>query len=410
MMKKIYYKIEFVLKSALAIGSGENDTTDKDIIKNGLGVPYIPGTSLAGIYRALFDEGIQKHYFGKIDGKDADNSKVIVYDAKLVSTEYRIGKRDCVSLDEYKTAIKGSKFDFEILEPGVMFVTYIEQEKSEDDEDIAGVIAKAWSEGRISIGSKTERGLGQIKVQGIKCAEFDLDTKADQWLEFDVFDDVCWEKSGSDRTFIDSEDVVPTKAEEAVSIQLGLRQDGPISIRVYTTDISSSDLNPDYKQLTYTRGSSDIPVIPGTSWAGCFLHNMKKMGYRNEDNIFGSTEAKSAIYFSESEISGAKGKIITRNAIDRFTGGCVDNALFTEKMYYGGRTSLTIKIKKRCTDEFYKMLAASIVDLHMGFMAVGGETSVGHGVFKLEDIMINGKAIKGWENDVYNSIVSALAV
>ena len=45
---------------------------------------------------------------------------------------------------------------------------------------------------------------------------------------------------------------------------------------------------------------------------------------------------KSCIRFSESRIEGGKWVTYTRNAIDRFTGGTVDGALYTEKTYYNG--------------------------------------------------------------------------
>ncbi|MBP3339320.1 MAG: hypothetical protein J6L69_07945 [Lachnospiraceae bacterium] len=407
-MEKLYYRIDFSLKSALAIGSGANDTTDKDIVRDGRGVPYIPGTTLAGIYRALFDKNKQEYYFGKIDGQNADTSKVIVYDATLKSMEFKIGKRDCVSLDEYKTAISGSKFDFEILEPGVEFVTYVEQDRFDEDADIIQTIANEWSNGNINIGGKTQRGLGQVCVKDIKRVSFDMSSDIDKWLEFDIYDDEKWQNIESVKDVLNDEKLVDTVCNECVYITLGLKQEGPISIRVYTTDISASDTNPDHKQLAYIRNETEIPVIPGTSWAGCFLHNMKKLGYKNEDEIFGSTKAKSKIYFSESEIIGAKAKIVTRNAIDRFTGGCVDNALFTEKMYYGGKTELTISIECKCTREFYEKLAISIVDLHMGFMAVGGETSVGHGLFEVESITINGQSLAICNDSMYESIMEVL--
>ena len=51
---KKYYRIEFELTSPLAVGSGENNLTDKDIVRDSRGIPYIPGSSLAGVYRSLF--------------------------------------------------------------------------------------------------------------------------------------------------------------------------------------------------------------------------------------------------------------------------------------------------------------------------------------------------------------------
>ena len=103
--------------------------------------------------------------------------------------------------------------------------------------------------------------------------------------------------------------------------------------------------------------------------------------------------------------------MVSRNAIDRFTGGCVENALFSEKIYYGGKTVLNIKLKEKCTKEFYKVLASTIMDLHMGFVALGGETSVGHGLFRVDKIQIDEREIviaKENEKQMYTDIVAAL--
>lgn len=62
---KKYYRIEFELTSPLAVGSGENNITDKDIVRDGRGIPYIPGSSLAGVYRSLFSGETQDRYFGQ---------------------------------------------------------------------------------------------------------------------------------------------------------------------------------------------------------------------------------------------------------------------------------------------------------------------------------------------------------
>ena len=48
--------------------------------------------------------------------------------------DYKISVRDSVALDEYKTALAGAKFDFEVLEPGIELETWLEQ----DIKDEAG--------------------------------------------------------------------------------------------------------------------------------------------------------------------------------------------------------------------------------------------------------------------------------
>ena len=65
-LAKRYYQIEFELASALAVGSGFSEETDKDLMRDSRGIPYIPASALAGIYRSLFEEAEANHYFGNV--------------------------------------------------------------------------------------------------------------------------------------------------------------------------------------------------------------------------------------------------------------------------------------------------------------------------------------------------------
>ena len=87
--------------------------------------------------------------------------------------------------------------------------------------------------------------------------------------------------------------------------------------------------------------------------------------------------------------------IYSRNAIDRFTNAVVDKALYTEITHYNGTTHLIITCKK---DAFKKniifILAACMMDLHNGYLSIGGLTAIGRGLFEISDIKINGKSVQ----------------
>ena len=452
---KKYYRIEFELTSPLAVGSGENNITDKDIVRDGRGIPYIPGSSLAGVYRSLFSGETQDRYFGqelnqeRIDvaskkGKAVlEDSSILVYDAHMQTAERgRFAKRDMVALDEYKTAIPGAKFDFEILEPGAVFVTYIEQNMdSADQQYVINEIAHAWMRGRIAVGAKTERGYGHTKGIRAESAMYELDNaeQLEDWLAFDMYADE-WEGGC---TAVDCDDSCLGAAEpsspeydrikgaclamkiflaeeEKRTVRLRLAQRGGISIRQYTTNVDEED----YRQLT-TRpvsgeerenGAEGTPVVPGTSWAGAFRAQMGRLdpgfgkGQPSAELFFGKARGqrqeksgKSRIGFSESRITGGKWVAYTRNAIDRFTGGTVEGALYSEKTYYNGETELTItcdfsdrgegKVEEQDRRHLARVLSAAVLDLDAGYMAVGGLTAVGRGMFRVEQIAVDEKLI-----------------
>lgn len=419
-ISKRYYKIVFRLASALSVGDGSNDNSDKDIVRDGIGRPYIPGSSLAGVYRSFFEKETAEQYFGYMNINTGDNysdtcsSKVKVYDATLLSEEYRVSKRDCVALDEWKTAKAGAKFDFEILEPGVEFVTYIEQDKYDGDENIGDSIAKLWEEKLVSFGGNLGRGLGKVCDVRIFVLEFSFEAAKndiEKWLEFDMYKDESWTSAISFDKL--SAPYIKGLKKSGTVISLKLRQRSPIIIKVYTTDVSTLKTMPDYKQMTYTRRIAgkdvEIPVIPGTTWAGAFRHRMLELGGDSIDKFFGEKSVqKSLIRFSESEIEGAKSKEAMHNAIDRFSGGAADKVLFGEKKYVGGKTTLDIELLKY-DETLIKALAAAITDLHFGFMSIGGDTSIGHGLFEVEEVHCAGSVFKPEGDSLYEELVRLLS-
>ena len=426
--RKIYYRIHFVLKSGLSIGKTDSENTDKDMVCDSRGLPYIPGSSLAGIYRAFYNMKTAEEYFGRIEGQDSRESRILVYDAELADNaddnkNVYITTRDNVKLDKWRTAVDGSKFDYEIVAPGTEFVTYIEVNLLEGEDDTVGdVLANAWKTGKVHIGGKTMRGLGQTEVLSLKKARFDLNKPedVDRWLEFDMYreDPSGWEeyvKDGDGQAWEEALNNGMLAEKKADCITLHLRQKGGISIRRYTTEVGDNESMPDFEQLMYVlqkkaAGKSveleDAPCIPGTSWTGTFRHHLE--GFLGEEakgllsSYFGTAAGeghKSYISFSETYLTGAHPKVMSRNSINRFTGGTNDGALFTERTYYGGEGLLSIRIE-RFPDEnpegrrhMLKALFACIADLAEGFLAVGGLSSIGRGLFSIVAVDCNGRSI-----------------
>lgn len=418
---KNYYRIKFKLISPLSIGSGENDMTDQDILLDGRGIPYIPGTALAGVYRGLFDDETAKQYFGSLLTEERTEKKtpplteekekkpsltesdIIVYDAVLLNGEsHSIAVRDMVALDEYKISAPGAKFDFQVLEPGVQFVTYLEQNMAGQTDDVLAEIAKAWQQGEICLGAKTARGYGSTEAVEIVQCRFNLEEKdeRDRWLEFDLYEDAEWEAYSEN--FKPHE--IKRKQKKQLEVLLSLKQCGGISVRQYSTDVKGAD----YKQMVR---NGNVPVIPGTSWAGAFRAQFEKLdpAFQRDafltELFFGKKASeddnkgwKSRVSFSESKLSKGRWETYTRNAIDRFSGGTIDGALYMEEAYFDGRTDLCIScdltgLQREAIGHFGAVLSAAILDLDRGFLSIGGVTAAGHGLFQVEEIVIDGRKL-----------------
>ena len=344
------------------------------------------------------------------------DSRVIFYDARIENDSIvYTSVRDSIALDDYKTTIKGAKFDMEILEAGARFCTYVEQNIYDDDPGLGDLIPSVFMDDRVAFGGKSMRGYGAIGDVRIGKLSFDLtNTKElNKWLDFEMFDEQKWDAL---------EGNAGKKADKYLHLEL--KQKGAISIRRYTTAVkkSETDAQPDFEQLTahdyegknpIVKTGGYVPVIPGTSWSGAFRHRMKEFGIdtSTEKSLFGympkdnnAVKKRSQISFSESRLRNAKEKILSRNAIDRFSGGTKDGALFTEKTYYGGDTELVIRWHRKMNDVEKQALAATITDLHYGFLAVGGETSIGHGLFEI--IKINGSYVTG--DNVYAAVLAQI--
>lgn len=464
-MIRTIFKIKFQLASGLSVGTGGSLETDSDVLKRRDGAPFIPGSSIAGVYRETLrkqsglnspeDEPEEmRDYFGFVkinrsvgEGeKDSSvSSRIMVYDAN-VDGPYVISERDNVALDEMKTAIPRAKFDREIVNAGTGFVTYFEESIKEDQEDLfrikendpgisgfARQILRAWFSGEFRFGSKTTRGLGTVSVLEISMRSFRLPKDADSWVDFDMYgEDTQWrilEKNQLERNPTEEEeDGKKQSKEEMIRIRLELRQNGGISIRQYSTEAGAADFmqleNTDPSRPTGNSIDRSVPIIPGSSWTGAIRHRMKNFlpdheaGKRMEW-LFGHVDLKtglkekSRIIFSESRIENPVRLTMTRNAIDRFTGGTVDGALYTERVVYNGTCELLIEIPKQTDCVLKKALAAALADLHEGFLAVGGETAVGRGLFQITTI--NGVELHFSDEEhegekVYKKLLSVMGI
>lgn len=77
-----------------------------------------------------------------------------------------------------------------------------------------------------------------------------------------------------------------------------------------------------------------------------------------------------------------KTKVFDHVAIDRFTGGAKDGALFQEKTTaQKDKWSFEILLEHGVDEPFVKAFEQSLDDICSGMLALGGATTKGHGVF-----------------------------
>lgn len=108
--------------------------------------------------------------------------------------------------------------------------------------------------------------------------------------------------------------------------------------------------------------------------------------------------------------------------MDRFTGGVVDSALFSEKPVYGGTVTLNVSIKKPTAAHHrgtminkekaeIGLLLLALKDIGCGIQPLGGDANIGRGILKLEkpgDMTINGKPYTDREDQCFRGVLKYL--
>ena len=396
---KIYYYVRMELLSPISIGNGDDLLTDHDCLRNSKGMPFIPGSSLAGVFSHYLGEEMLALFTPKIED-EYKQSPYYISDANIVLDDKKrnvsTSIRDGVKLKPDKIAEDGAKFDFEIVESSTKFDFRIEVIVRDHDnidkmKKVVDVILHGLNSGEILLGYKSKRGYGKVKIEDVKIKEFTKNS-LEEMLLFDKYQmDKYDQYSIPD---IDNENKYDY-------IEVHLRQVGGISIRKYSATAGEVD----FEHVT----SNGKPVIPGTSWNGLIRRQIAE--YLDDDIIsnccvkindwFGEAKKRdttgraSNIIIEESIIQDAKRIQITRNKISRFSAGVSNRALFSEVSYFNGDTVLGIKVKKSIEEDpdnsrIIGLISLVIKDIDNGFIALGGQTAIGRGLFKVLKVTLNG--------------------
>ncbi len=413
-MKTIYYYLSLKQSSPLCLGSGESEETNQDVRMNRNNLPFIPGSSLAGVLRSCFEKTEAKSLFGyeTLQAKDniAVESRLIVSDAVLgrdvTADDIVVSVRDGIGLDDWGLTIPGEKYDFQVVEgtKELIYHAVIEWTGSEQEEEEQ--IRRLWEprlqeiiHSGIRVGAKISRGYGRMEVAAVK-REFLLPQDMEAWLDYRPMR----------KRFEPDDHNIPIQAvakeENQITIRLLFAIKDSVNVRVRTTDMEplADGSVPDSIPMKNAKG---VPVIPGTTWAGTFRHHMhqllrecegipdKEEKYQELDyTVFGKAvrddiHKSSNVIFSETEICGGYANSIIRNAVDRFTAAPKNTGLYTSQVWTGGEGELTIVIKDKVIPPLYlQLLLATLYDLSCGLLSVGGEAAIGRGMVEVRRLMI----------------------
>ena len=183
------------LLTAALIGSGKGEDYDVELIKDSQGQPYIPITSLIGVLCHTIK--IQEHkkelknFWGYSENNIGKQSAIMGKDL-ICNKIPTIGIRDGIAIDHsIGIVIPEKKYNYEILEPGVVFDLFLEvnydKETQEFYKKMLFTIKQLLEESEIHIGAKTNNGLGKIQLREGSIFQFDWSNKKDilRWFNQD---------------------------------------------------------------------------------------------------------------------------------------------------------------------------------------------------------------------------------
>ena len=441
-VRRLYAQGKWKLDSVAHFGGDETGIADMCLLRDAEGHPFIPGASIAGAARSFLAQqslpwaeykgGLTKEspelkrFFGGADKKDT-MSALIVADATCASEQTTTSIRDGVRVDTYSgSAAEGAKFDVEVVERGTEFDLSLacvirDGDDNKELEKLFLALLHGFQQGNIRLGARTRRGYGRGKVASWEIRDLRMDDPEDvmAWLRDDI-----WSRPASNLT----PHPLPSDQRQYFRLEANFFLCTSLLIR-------SSPSNPKDPDMVHLH-SAGKPVVPGTSFAGAFRHRASliaaTIGCWSEkavSEIFGPVHKQDAkdqtekdlwasrVWIEEKLMKNVESRWQDRVAIDRFTGGSLQNALFNEKPMFPicfkdskkpkPHLRLVVKLEEP-EDEEIGLLFLTLRDFWNGHAALGGETSNGRGTLQGFNASFQLKCstspdIKGWEFSQFNN-------
>jgi len=334
--------------------------------------------------------------FGGIKGDpEGDQSPLIIDDALAADTLAEI--RDGVRIDgATRTALADFKYDLEVLPSGTTFPLRFELLLPEDAgqaERLRGALAlalKGLAVGEIPLGARKSRGYGRCTVASWQAITYQLHASRADLLAWLAADHPDWgyqpvgataSTLGDSASLQDRRRIFRIEADFALAAPLLIRSEEPLT---------DGDNQPDVSHLRDGEGN---PVISGTSLAGALRARAARIlglvrpaeHQKFLDDLFGrdmhrrtGDPTASRLTVHEARITGGHTLVQNRVSIDRFTGGALDTALFSEAPLISGSTQLTLAIHNPSAAE-KGLLLLLLKDLWTGDLPLGGTASIGRG-------------------------------
>lgn len=432
--KRSLLRITLEAVTPLAIGSGEKTlVTDQAVALDVNGLPYIPGTGVAGVIRSIMPELIDvDRLFGFQDSNNGQGSRVMFTEGKILDSNGCVADgytdmtadsllrayanlpvRQHVRIGHKGTGEEHGKFDNQVVYAGSRFCFEIETLLMDGEDDvIMPCVIEAINGDTLRLGGGTRDGFGKGKVVELKSAMIDL-TKKDE-LDCYLSKSSNLADSANWNGWKEEDWNNGTTSNDYTIYKLSLN---PRDMFMFGSGYGDEDVDmvpvsePKVVWNNNANGllSKGCTLVPATSVKGALRHRVayhynkikgwtveNGKGQKSEDNdavkaLFGSLtgsndgkQTRGCLLFEDLYVEDLGSHILNHVMVDRFTGGTIEGALFSEKPTVGMGTTinmnivLTHAIADRDVEE---ALDKAICDIKNGLLPLGGSVNRGNGLF-----------------------------
>jgi len=411
---KILLTATVVNKSNLLVGSGRDEVLDFELIREE-GELFIPASGFAGMMRKYFYKHLylnpkqkeQAEYLWGTDEKvqnelkkqdRTSQSHIIIDDLQCKNDTAIVVIRDGVAIDMTKgIAEGGSKYDYELIEPGAEFSLNAEITLRESFEvaiflQFVKFITQQGENGEYRQGAFTSHGFGQLKWKDVKVYHFEFPKDADHWFAYRKSETGEINKTAA---ILPSEHgITPNDIRKATIT-------GVFSIK-NSLIIGASDkkMLADSLDKTHIKNSEGHPLLTSKSLRGPIRHRaFKILNTINNPNPTVIVNTLFGYVDKQNERNKGKGKIIPieytfddltkidakqiqpRIKIDRFTGGTMNTALLSSQPLWHKDENILLEFEiENYTDDEIALMLLVMKDLMNEDLPLGGEKAIGRGV------------------------------
>lgn len=445
---RLLSRITLEALSPLVIGSGnKNIKTDSVVAKDVNEFPYIPATTLAGLIRHSLPEEEQRRWMGFQTKEESYGSQLILSEAKILSENgkpidglsnkedavkqlcHQLPIRQHVRINHQGVAEKNGKFDEEIVPKGMRFCFEMELMSEEDDNEIMDKILSTIQSNGFRIGSGSRSGFGQISIVSILHRKLNLSIPEDLKLYLSKSSSLenIWEG-------FEPYTLAENTNTDYISYELTLQ---PTDFMFFGAGFGNECSDMTFVREPVIQWDNDdraciiekekVILIPGSSVKGALAHRTAyhynklkgcfadgKSADELQDHVGKNNKAVRLLFGSEGDKRGKdkkrgnilisdvtqtqteelEKKVLNHVKIDRFTGGAVPGALFSEEVLYSPENSFTLELllykaaitedkkDKEDKEKALKAFETALTDLCKGYLPLGGGVNRGNGTFK----------------------------